>query len=63
MQQLVPLGGVYHIDALQLPPQAQDVGDWSVVEVREERDQPCCPGPEELLLRVVTAATGTGHDS
>ncbi|KAL2309807.1 hypothetical protein Nmel_006037 [Mimus melanotis] len=33
LQQLVPVGGVYHIDVLQLPPQAQDVGDWSVVEL------------------------------
>ncbi|KAM4901904.1 dynein axonemal intermediate chain 7 [Sylvia borin] len=33
LQQLVPLGGVYHIDALQLPPQVQDVGDWSMVEL------------------------------
>ncbi|NWR48262.1 CASC1 protein, partial [Regulus satrapa] len=33
LQQLVPMGGVYHIDALQLPPQAQDVGDWSMVEL------------------------------
>ncbi|XP_056338414.1 dynein axonemal intermediate chain 7 isoform X2 [Oenanthe melanoleuca] len=32
-QQLVPLGGVYHIDALQLPPQPQDVGDWSMVQL------------------------------
>ncbi|KAM7056671.1 dynein axonemal intermediate chain 7-like isoform 4-T4 [Acridotheres tristis] len=33
VQQLVPLGGVYHIAALQLPPQARDVGDWSMVEL------------------------------
>ncbi|XP_014734467.1 PREDICTED: protein CASC1-like [Sturnus vulgaris] len=33
VQQLVPVGGVYHIAALQLPPQAQDVGDWSMVEL------------------------------
>ncbi|XP_068048070.1 dynein axonemal intermediate chain 7-like [Anomalospiza imberbis] len=33
VQQLVPVGGVYHISALQLPPQAQDVGDWSMVEL------------------------------
>ncbi|XP_063251532.1 dynein axonemal intermediate chain 7-like isoform X3 [Prinia subflava] len=33
LQQLLPLGGVYHIQALQLPPQARDVGDWSVVEL------------------------------
>ncbi|NXX31681.1 CASC1 protein, partial [Nicator chloris] len=33
LEQLVPVGGVYHIDALQLPPQAQDFGDWSMVEL------------------------------
>ncbi|NXE40729.1 CASC1 protein, partial [Ptilorrhoa leucosticta] len=33
LQQLVPVGGVYHIDALQLPPQAHDVRDWSMVEL------------------------------
>ncbi|NXB95654.1 CASC1 protein, partial [Vidua chalybeata] len=33
LQQLLPLGGVYHISALQLPPQAQDIGDWSMVEL------------------------------
>ncbi|XP_042635135.1 dynein axonemal intermediate chain 7 isoform X1 [Catharus ustulatus] len=33
LQQLVPVGGVFHIDVLQLPPQAQDVGDWSMVEL------------------------------
>ncbi|NXK66527.1 CASC1 protein, partial [Sylvietta virens] len=32
-QQLVPVGGVYHIDALRLPPQPQDAGDWSLVEL------------------------------
>lgn len=63
LQQLVPVGGVYHIDALQLPPQAQDVRDWSMVEVSEERDQPRMPWhPEELLLSFVTAVTGPGHD-
>lgn len=43
LEQLVPVGGVFHISALQLPPQAQDVGDWTMVEVREDRDQPRCP--------------------
>uniref|UniRef100_A0A8C3NTK7 Dynein axonemal intermediate chain 7 n=1 Tax=Cyanoderma ruficeps TaxID=181631 RepID=A0A8C3NTK7_9PASS len=33
LQRLVPLGGVYRIDVLQLPPQVQDVGDWSMVEL------------------------------
>ncbi|XP_041254555.1 LOW QUALITY PROTEIN: dynein intermediate chain CFAP94, axonemal [Onychostruthus taczanowskii] len=33
LEQLVPVGGVYHISALQLPPQAQDVRDWTMVEL------------------------------
>ncbi|XP_038009501.1 dynein intermediate chain CFAP94, axonemal isoform X3 [Motacilla alba alba] len=33
LEQLVPVGGVYHISALRLPPQAQDVGDWTMVEL------------------------------
>ncbi|KAL9854759.1 dynein axonemal intermediate chain 7-like isoform 6-T6 [Geothlypis trichas] len=33
LEQLVPVGGVFHISALQLPPQAQDVGDWTMVEL------------------------------
>ncbi|NWW11708.1 CASC1 protein, partial [Oreocharis arfaki] len=33
LQQLGPVGGVFHIDALQLPPQAQAVSDWSMVEL------------------------------
>uniref|UniRef100_A0A8C5TFE5 Dynein axonemal intermediate chain 7 n=1 Tax=Malurus cyaneus samueli TaxID=2593467 RepID=A0A8C5TFE5_9PASS len=33
LQQLVPVGGVYHIDALQLPPQPQDIKDWRIVEL------------------------------
>ncbi|XP_059701996.1 dynein axonemal intermediate chain 7-like isoform X3 [Haemorhous mexicanus] len=33
LEQLVPVGGVYHISALQLPPQAQDVGNWTMVEL------------------------------
>uniref|UniRef100_A0A8D0FVV4 Dynein axonemal intermediate chain 7 n=1 Tax=Strix occidentalis caurina TaxID=311401 RepID=A0A8D0FVV4_STROC len=28
LQQLVPVGGVYHIDALQLPPQVKQIKDW-----------------------------------
>ncbi|NXW40734.1 CASC1 protein, partial [Nyctiprogne leucopyga] len=35
LQQFVPVGGVYHIDALQLPPQAKQIQDWSMVEVRD----------------------------
>ncbi|NWW93221.1 CASC1 protein, partial [Rhynochetos jubatus] len=33
LQQFVPVGGVYHIDVLQLPPQAKQIKDWSMVEV------------------------------
>ncbi|KAM6418473.1 dynein axonemal intermediate chain 7 isoform 2-T2 [Pluvialis apricaria] len=32
-QQFVPVGGVYHIDALQLPPQVKQIKDWSMVEL------------------------------
>ncbi|KFW73320.1 Protein CASC1, partial [Pygoscelis adeliae] len=33
LQQFVPVGGVYHIDVLQLPPQVKQIKDWSMVEV------------------------------
>ncbi|XP_009075290.1 PREDICTED: protein CASC1 [Acanthisitta chloris] len=33
LQQFMPVGGVYHINALQLPPQAKQIKDWSMVEV------------------------------
>ncbi|XP_042690852.1 dynein axonemal intermediate chain 7 isoform X3 [Centrocercus urophasianus] len=33
LQQFVPVGGVYHIDGLQLPPQVQQINSWSVVEL------------------------------
>uniref|UniRef100_A0A8C4UEC8 Dynein axonemal intermediate chain 7 n=1 Tax=Falco tinnunculus TaxID=100819 RepID=A0A8C4UEC8_FALTI len=33
LQQFVLVGGVYHIDALQLPPQVRQIKDWSMVEV------------------------------
>ncbi|NXT81291.1 CASC1 protein, partial [Zapornia atra] len=33
LQRFVPVGGVYHIDALQLPPQVRQVKDWSMVEL------------------------------
>ncbi|XP_064316260.1 dynein axonemal intermediate chain 7 isoform X2 [Phalacrocorax carbo] len=35
LQQFVPVGGVYHIDVLQLPPQVKQIKDWSMVEVRD----------------------------
>ncbi|NXW64214.1 CASC1 protein, partial [Eurystomus gularis] len=33
LQQFMLVGGVYHIDALQLPPQAKQVKDWMMVEL------------------------------
>ncbi|NXI52885.1 CASC1 protein, partial [Chloroceryle aenea] len=33
LQQFLPVGGVYHIDALHLPPQVKQVKDWSMVEL------------------------------
>ncbi|KFQ96986.1 Protein CASC1, partial [Nipponia nippon] len=33
LQQFVPVGGVYHIDVLQLPPQVKHFKDWSMVEL------------------------------
>lgn len=36
LQQFVPVGGVYRIDGLQLPPQVQQINSWCVVEVSEE---------------------------
>ncbi|KFV05058.1 Protein CASC1, partial [Pterocles gutturalis] len=33
LQQFVPVGGVYHIDVLQLPPQVKQIKDWSMVEL------------------------------
>ncbi|XP_005531929.2 PREDICTED: protein CASC1 [Pseudopodoces humilis] len=49
LQQLLPLGGVYHIHALQLPPQARDVGDWSMVELLDVglEVHPYSPGEAE----------------
>ncbi|XP_010013003.1 PREDICTED: protein CASC1, partial [Nestor notabilis] len=34
LQQFVPVGGVYHIDALQVPHQVKQIKDWSMVELR-----------------------------
>ncbi|NXI37843.1 CASC1 protein, partial [Galbula dea] len=35
LQQFVPVGGVYHIDALQLPPQAKQIRDWRMMELSD----------------------------
>uniref|UniRef100_A0A674GTL0 Dynein axonemal intermediate chain 7 n=1 Tax=Taeniopygia guttata TaxID=59729 RepID=A0A674GTL0_TAEGU len=47
LQQLVPVGGVFHISALQLPPQAQDVGDWSMLLDAGLEVYPYSPGEAE----------------
>ncbi|XP_067162055.1 dynein axonemal intermediate chain 7 isoform X4 [Apteryx mantelli] len=33
LRQFVPVGGVYHIDVLQLPPRAKEIKSWSMLEV------------------------------
>ncbi|XP_035166813.1 protein CASC1 isoform X2 [Oxyura jamaicensis] len=33
LQQFVPVGGVYYIDALQLPPQVKQVKNWNMVKL------------------------------
>ncbi|NWR36171.1 CASC1 protein, partial [Tachuris rubrigastra] len=33
LQQFLPVGGVFHINALQLPPQVMEVNDWTMVEL------------------------------
>ncbi|NWY62761.1 CASC1 protein, partial [Chionis minor] len=33
LQQFLLVGGVYHIDALQLPPQVKQIKDWNMVEL------------------------------
>ncbi|KAM9638919.1 dynein axonemal intermediate chain 7 isoform 3-T3 [Morphnus guianensis] len=47
LQQFVPVGGVYHIDALQLPPQVKQIKDWSMVEVLDVGLQAYSYPPEE----------------
>lgn len=46
LQQFVPVGGVYHIDVLRLPPQVKQINDWSMVEVSEAAaSTPCSSLP------------------
>ncbi|NWI32904.1 CASC1 protein, partial [Sula dactylatra] len=62
LQQFVPVGGVYHIDVLQLPPQVKQIKDWSMVEVRDvgleaypyppEEDEDATHPPVQITLRV-----------
>ncbi|NXE47467.1 CASC1 protein, partial [Casuarius casuarius] len=33
LRQFIPVGGVYHVDVLQLPPRAKEIKNWSMVEV------------------------------
>ncbi|XP_064557179.1 dynein axonemal intermediate chain 7-like [Zonotrichia leucophrys gambelii] len=49
LEQLVPVGGVFHISVLRLPPQAQDVGDWIMVELLDVglEEYPYSPGKAE----------------
>ncbi|NXX77922.1 CASC1 protein, partial [Urocolius indicus] len=46
LQQFVPVGGVYHIDALQLPPQVKEIKDWSMVELQDRLESYSYP-PED----------------
>ncbi|XP_061328157.1 dynein axonemal intermediate chain 7 isoform X3 [Pezoporus flaviventris] len=62
LQQFVPVGGVYHIDALQVPRQVKRIKDWSMVELHnvgleaypyppEEAEDATHP-PIEITLRL-----------
>ncbi|XP_061216094.1 dynein axonemal intermediate chain 7 isoform X3 [Neopsephotus bourkii] len=62
LQQFVPVGGVYHIDALQVPHQVKQIKNWSMVELRnvgleaypyppEEAEDATHP-PIEITLRL-----------
>ena len=42
LQRFVPVGGVYHIDLLQLPPRVSQLKGWSMVEVSEDRAYTLC---------------------
>lgn len=50
LQWFVSVGGAYHINALQLPPQVKQIKDGSKVEVNEERD--CNPCSWRVVLDV-----------
>ncbi|NXN25993.1 CASC1 protein, partial [Nycticryphes semicollaris] len=47
LQQFVPVGGVYHIDALQLPPQVKKIKDWNMVELLDVGLEAYTYPPEE----------------
>ncbi|XP_065530211.1 dynein axonemal intermediate chain 7 isoform X4 [Lathamus discolor] len=62
LQQFVPVGGVYHIDALQVPRQVKQIKDWSMVELRNvgleaypyppEEAEDATHAPIEITLRL-----------
>ncbi|NXX93181.1 CASC1 protein, partial [Centropus bengalensis] len=62
LQQFVPVGGVYHIEALQIPPQVKQIKDWSMVELLEvgleafpyplEEDEDATQTPIQITLRL-----------
>ncbi|XP_015724634.1 protein CASC1 isoform X1 [Coturnix japonica] len=47
MQQFAPVGGVFHIDGLQLPPQVQQINSWSAVELLDDGLETYPYPPEE----------------
>ncbi|KAM6090684.1 dynein axonemal intermediate chain 7 isoform 5-T5 [Theristicus caerulescens] len=47
LQQFVPVGGVYHIDVLHLPPQVKQLKDWSMVELLDSGLEAYPYPPEE----------------
>ncbi|NXL90729.1 CASC1 protein, partial [Alectura lathami] len=48
LRQFVPVGGVYHIDVLQLPHQAKQVKNWSMVELLDVGLEAYPYPPEEV---------------
>ncbi|KAL8222331.1 UNVERIFIED_CONTAM: hypothetical protein K2H54_075516, partial [Gekko kuhli] len=58
LHQFMPVGGVYHFDALKLPPQAKHVKGWTMVEVLDTGLEPypynaICEESEDTSLYVV----------
>ncbi|KFQ86703.1 Protein CASC1, partial [Phoenicopterus ruber ruber] len=47
LRQFVPVGGVYHIDVLQLPPQVKQIKGWSMVELLDVGLEAYTYPPEE----------------
>ncbi|XP_077196356.1 dynein axonemal intermediate chain 7 isoform X2 [Paroedura picta] len=58
LHQFMPVGGVYHFDALKLPPQAKQVKGWTMVEVLDTGLESCnynalCEESEDTSLYIV----------